>query len=138
VATLTDKKAQTQNGPLAGKKALVLGGSRGIGAAIVERLAAELGDSVRLRSVVLRVEHGKSGAVVQTATERLSARHVIVAIPPPLVAQLEFDPPLGSQRWNALQKSTMGHVIKYNLVYRSPFWKRSMTLRTWPTVSRSA
>jgi cyclic-di-GMP-binding biofilm dispersal mediator protein len=41
VATLTDKKAQAQNGPLAGKKALVLGGSRGIGAAIVERLAAD-------------------------------------------------------------------------------------------------
>jgi cyclic-di-GMP-binding biofilm dispersal mediator protein len=41
VATLTDKKAQTSNGPLTGKKALVLGGSRGIGAAIVERLAAE-------------------------------------------------------------------------------------------------
>jgi cyclic-di-GMP-binding biofilm dispersal mediator protein len=41
VATLTDKKAQAVNGPLTGKKALVLGGSRGIGAAIVERLVAE-------------------------------------------------------------------------------------------------
>lgn len=41
MATLIDKKAQTGNGPLTGKKALVLGGSRGIGAAIVERLAAD-------------------------------------------------------------------------------------------------
>jgi cyclic-di-GMP-binding biofilm dispersal mediator protein len=41
VATLTDKKAEAGSKSLTGKKALVLGGSRGIGAAIVERLAAE-------------------------------------------------------------------------------------------------
>jgi cyclic-di-GMP-binding biofilm dispersal mediator protein len=41
MGSLTDKKTEAENKPLVGKKALVLGGSRGIGAAIVERLAAD-------------------------------------------------------------------------------------------------
>jgi monoamine oxidase len=92
---------------------------------IAERLAAELGDSVRLRSAVRRVDQGKAGVMVRTETERFLARQLVIAIPPPLIAQLEFDPPLNSQRWDVLRTGKMGHVIKYNLVYPNPFWKRS-------------
>ena len=41
MSSSTQKKPLAQDSPLAGKVALVTGGSRGIGAAIVKRLAAD-------------------------------------------------------------------------------------------------
>ncbi len=93
--------------------------------ALVERLATELEGRIRLRSLVRRVERRDSHAVVCTATSSVRAKQVIIAVPPPLIARMEFDPPLNAQRWEVMGRSKMGSVIKYNLIYRSRFWKES-------------
>ena len=104
---------------------------------LVERLAAELKDRVKLGSKVRRVVSDSTGVSVETLRARFSARCVILAIPPPLIAGLEFEPRLPSQRWDVLQRSKMGHVIKYNLVYESPFWrKRGLSGTIWSTTGR--
>jgi len=79
VATLTDKKAQTQNGPLAGKKALVLGGSRGIGAAIVERLAADGAATVFTYAGSPEAAESLAGKTGSTTTQADSADREAVA-----------------------------------------------------------
>ena len=57
---------------LAGKKALVLGGSRGIGAAIVERLAAE--------GATVAFTYGSSAETAQALTQKTGAAAIASAI----------------------------------------------------------
>ena len=93
--------------------------------AVVARLALELGDRVRLGALVRRIEHRDSRLIVQSDELCVSARRVIVAIPPPLVARLEFDPPLNARRRDILRAAVMGSVVKCVLIYRTPFWRKA-------------
>lgn len=51
------------------------------------------------------------------------ARHAIVAVPPALVQQIAFDPPLPVARDHALRRLPAGRVTKVVLVYPTPFWR---------------
>jgi monoamine oxidase len=98
--------------------------SSGAGA-LVERIAAELRDDIRLNSAVTKLQHQSASVIVETHELRVQARHAIVAIPPPLVARMEWHPPLDTPRQELWASSKMGSVIKYNLIYRTPFWRKS-------------
>lgn len=91
---------------------------------LVERLAGELGDRVRLGVAVRRIERASGGVIVRCDASSARARQVIVAIPPPLVARLDFDPPLPTARWEAIKAARMGLAIKHIIVYREPFWRK--------------
>lgn len=87
-------------------------------------LAAGLGDRVRLGSAVTEIDWSTDGARVQTAGGGiLEARRVIVAVPPPLAAEINYVPELPADRAKLLANMPMGRVIKYNIVYREPFWR---------------
>jgi monoamine oxidase len=49
---------------------------------------------------------------------------VIVAVPPALIRGIDFDPPLPPQRHALLQRLPHGSVVKANVVYDEPFWRR--------------
>jgi monoamine oxidase len=53
----------------------------------------------------------------------VTARRVIVALPPALAGRIEYDPPLPSQRDQLTQRMPMGTVIKCIAVYDEPFWR---------------
>lgn len=91
---------------------------------LVERLAEELGDRVRLSSPVTRIEQSKDKVVVMGEGLKVEARRVIVAIPPPLIALIEFAPTLGPARARLVQSARMGSVVKMGLVYSEPFWRK--------------
>jgi monoamine oxidase len=46
-----------------------------------------------------------------------------VAIPPALAGRLAYDPPLPSSRDQLTQRVPAGSVVKFNLVYPSPWWR---------------
>lgn len=88
------------------------------------RLAEALGDEVvRLRAAVRRIE--QRGDVVTVLADGLlvTARRVIVAIPPVLAGRIDYDPPLPGYRDQLTQRVPAGSVIKCNVVYESPFWR---------------
>jgi monoamine oxidase len=90
---------------------------------ISERMAAELGDAVRLNTVVTGIAHNDSGVVVTFDGGQIAAGHVIVAIPPTLTGRLRYQPALPSGRDALTQQFPAGSVIKFNVGYPTPFWR---------------
>lgn len=98
----------------------VLGGS----VLVSERLAARLGDRVRLGDAVRGIRQSADGVEVETRSGRIHrAERVIVTVPPTLAGRLEYDPPLPSWRDQLTQRVPAGSVIKMYLVYERPFWR---------------
>lgn len=88
------------------------------------RMAAELGERVRLSCPVLKiVDWDKPVVEVHTAQSVFRARRVIVALSPPLCNRLHYDPPLPADR-QELQRRWPAHApqAKSAMVYSSPFW----------------
>ena len=91
---------------------------------IAFRTAADLGDDqVRLNAPVRRIAQQGSGAVVEADGCTVSARHVIVAVPPALALEIDFDPALPDDRASLYKVSVAGEETKTLLVYDEPFWR---------------
>jgi monoamine oxidase len=91
---------------------------------IAERLAAGLGDRVRLSTPVRRIDHGDAGVAVETrGGDRFEAEAVVVTLPPTLAGRLEYSPALPSWRDQLTQRLPAGSVIKLHAVYPEPFWR---------------
>lgn len=97
----------------------IVGGSQRIALLLGETL----GDRVLLKTPVREIRWDIAQAEVVAAGRSLRARHVILAVPPPLVASIRFDPPLPGERAQLLQRLPMGWTIKVNVVYDEPFWR---------------
>jgi len=51
------------------------------------------------------------------------ARRVVVAVPPPLVLDIDWDPQLPTDRRQLLRHMDMGQLMKCDAVYETPFWR---------------
>jgi monoamine oxidase len=104
---------------------LVVGGAGSIAA----RVAAELPeDCLRLNTPVRAITHGADHVTVGADGQRgdgidVEARDVIVAIPPALIADIAFDPPLPADRAALYRSAVAGPETKTLLVYDEPFWR---------------
>lgn len=87
---------------------------------VAERLAAEL--DVRLAAPVRRIEHGER-VIAHHDRGAVTAEHAIIAIPPHLIAAIDFSPSLPRERAELVAGMPMGAVIKHTAVYRRPFWR---------------
>lgn len=96
-----------------------VGGAQAPALAVADHLAP----SVHLRTPVRTIERSDDGYRVRTPAGEVHATNVIIALPPPAIAKIDFDPPLPveSARW--AQRSVMGDVAKLHLVYPRPFWR---------------
>jgi len=91
---------------------------------IVERLAAKVGrDHTILSSPVRRIEQSGSSVRVVADGGSYVAKHAIVAVAPPMTAQIDYDPPLPSPRAQFAQHAPMGWLLKCFAVYPKPFWR---------------
>jgi monoamine oxidase len=91
---------------------------------LARRIAAELGEAVRLNEPVRRLEQSGDGVYLQTPGLLLRARATVVAIPPALCERIAFDPPLPPARAQLQQRMPHGSTIKLNVLYEEPFWRR--------------
>jgi monoamine oxidase len=98
---------------------LVVGGA----GSIARRVADALGDAVRLNTPVRAIRQRADHVVVESADISVSARHVVVAVPPVLALEIAFDPVLPEDRLTLYRHSTAGPETKTLLVYDEPFWR---------------
>lgn len=93
--------------------------------AVVDKIASELGETVRLRQKVTRISRDSDGVTVHAGGKTCRFNHVIVAVPSPIAANIEHKPLLPEPR-RTLEKTTyMGSVYKAIAVYERPFWRES-------------
>jgi monoamine oxidase len=88
---------------------------------VAERVAQRLGRRVLLRTPVRGLAVTGAGVRVRTDQLVIDAKRVIVAVPPPLA--LELTRGLSRRRTKLLAGIDMGHLIKSEAVYPTPFWR---------------
>jgi monoamine oxidase len=98
---------------------LVVGGA----GAIARSVADDLGDRVRLNAPARTIRQAADHVVVDSDELTVSARHVVVAVPPALALEIAFDPKLPEDRLALYRHSTAGPETKTLLVYDEPFWR---------------
>ncbi|MEV0460709.1 flavin monoamine oxidase family protein, partial [Catellatospora methionotrophica] len=87
------------------------------------RLAAHLGDRVRLNTPVRAVSHDADGVRVRTDTGELTAARLVVAVPPTLAGRIAYTPAMPARRDQLTQRAPHGGIIKCHAVYAEPFWR---------------
>ncbi len=86
-------------------------------------LAERLGDDVFLGQPVRSVEWSEDAVRVSSEGMTVSARRVIVAVPPNLYSRISFSPALPARQHQLQQHLSLGLVIKVHAVYETPFWR---------------
>ncbi|MBB3602702.1 monoamine oxidase [Mycolicibacterium sp. BK556] len=90
---------------------------------IALKMAAELGDRVRLNSVVSRIEWSEDAVAVASSGGVVEGRRAILAIPPAhrLAIDIAPPPPIGYQQ--LAQRWPQGALSKAYAAYPRPFWR---------------
>ncbi|SNX61967.1 monoamine oxidase [Streptomyces sp. TLI_55] len=87
------------------------------------KLAATLGDRVVLNAPVRSITKSGSQYVVTADGTTVTARRVVVAVPPPIAARITYDPVLPAARDQLTQRLPMASVGKAIAIYDTPFWR---------------
>jgi monoamine oxidase len=82
---------------------------------VADAMAESLGDRVRLRTPVRAVDHAEATIRVQTDAGEIDARHVILALPLPVLRGLPFTPALPAWKLAALDRVALGHAAKLHI-----------------------
>jgi monoamine oxidase len=90
---------------------------------IPAKIAAELGERIRLGDPVFRICHSPEGITVETAQGRFAAQFAVVAMPPHLAGRIIYDPPMPPLRDQLTQRVPMGCCAKILVSYDRPFWR---------------
>jgi monoamine oxidase len=92
-------------------------------ATLPNAMAATLGSALILDAPVTAVRrHGQVVGVTARGREHFAA-HVVVAVPPPPLRDVRFDPPLPEPIAAAIAGLDLGAATKVVNQYRSPFWR---------------
>ncbi len=91
--------------------------------ALSTRIAGALGDRVVLDAAVSAVADDGARVELTTAKGRVVANEVILAIPPPLLREIAFDPPLPAAKRELIEAHRMGATTKVIATYARPFWR---------------
>jgi monoamine oxidase len=90
---------------------------------VAKRVAAQLGKRVLLRTPVRTIRQSRGSVTIISDRFTVHARHVIVAVPPPLAARIDYDPILPFERDQLTQRYAQGTLTKVTAVYDKPFWR---------------
>ena len=90
---------------------------------VCELMARKLGDRVRLRRPVRRINRGSHGVEVISDGHRLTAKRAIVAVPPTLAGRIRYEPTMPTSRDQLTQRMHQGTLLKVTCVYETPFWR---------------
>ncbi|BCW97059.1 MAG: hypothetical protein KatS3mg018_2541 [Fimbriimonadales bacterium] len=106
--------------------------------ALADAVVAQ-GGELRLNTPVEAIEQIPDGVRVHARQEgkplTVQASHAIVALPFPVLTQLEWRPALASWRVEALQHAGRGAVIRTLIQFRRRFWRDEPYPRAYPSRS---
>jgi monoamine oxidase len=86
-------------------------------------VAQQLGDRIILSSPVRRISQGAGSVTITSDRATVTAKQVIVAMPPTLAGRIDYEPILPFQRDQLTQRYGQGTLTKVAAVYDTPFWR---------------
>lgn len=91
---------------------------------LATRLAAKLGwKNIYLKAPVRKVKLENGRYTVTSDSVTVSAKHVVVAMSPPLAGRISFDPLLPAGRDQLQQRMPMGSIGKAIAIFKQPWWR---------------
>ena len=90
---------------------------------LVEAMAADLGNRVRLGAPVTRVEHDGGGVRVIAGPHTVDADHLVLAVPMPPVRRITFAPALPAAMAATVAGLDLGSAAKVITEYDARFWE---------------
>ena len=95
--------------------------------ALPEAMARDLGTSVQLDSPITKIEQHSWGVRVHVGrptgrTAPVDAAHVVLAVPPPALRTVSFDPELPAELAAMIDELDLGHALKVSTQYDRRFW----------------
>jgi monoamine oxidase len=90
---------------------------------IAQAIADDLGAAIEIGAPVRTIATRPDRVHVAHARGQVEAGRVVVAVPPNLVARIDWDPPLPADRRAWADGSAMGRTIKCLVLYDEPFWR---------------
>lgn len=96
--------------------------------ALPQAMASDLGGALRLSSPVTKVEQRSWGVRVRVgsggrANGTVDAAWVVLAVPPPALRPVVFDPPLSAELTAMIAELDLGQALKVSTQYRQRFWR---------------
>ncbi|KAJ5794312.1 hypothetical protein N7457_000911 [Penicillium paradoxum] len=98
----------------------IQGGSQLLAIKLAEKLGSQ---KIILNTPVRKVKREKGKYTITADTGIISARYVIVAMSPPLVSRIIFEPPLPAGRDQLNQRMPMGSIGKAIAIFPRPWWR---------------
>lgn len=98
----------------------IVGTMQGVSQTVAERLGEDI---VFLNNPVLKLEWSEQGVVAHGESLTVSAKKVVLAVPPNLYSRISYVPALPRKQQVTHQHQSMGLVIKVHAVYDTPFWR---------------
>ena len=97
---------------------------------IADKMAADLGDRVRLDAAVSRIEWSDDAVAVTSSAGVVEARRAIVAIPPAHRLAIDIAPAPPIEYQQLAQRWPQGALSKAYAAYPTPFWRDAGTVRS--------
>ncbi len=98
----------------------IVGSMQGVSKSVAERLGEDI---VFLNNPVLKLEWSEDAVVAQGSSITVTAKKVVLAVPPNLYSRISYVPALPRKQQITHQHQSMGLVIKVHAVYETPFWR---------------
>ncbi|MFD2203421.1 flavin monoamine oxidase family protein [Shivajiella indica] len=92
---------------------------------LIEKMAAPFHDKIHFNRTVKKILQENEVIKVKGEDFELTCKKLIIAIPPPLVSKLEFEPMLSGKKRQIIDRISMGQVGKCFMVYKKPFWREN-------------
>ncbi|ALE93471.1 Putrescine oxidase [Arthrobacter alpinus] len=102
----------------------VIGGMQGVSLKLAEKLGADVILNSPARTVRWSEVDGDYRVTVVSDNATVTAKRVVMAVPPNLYSRVSFDPPLPRRQHQMHQHQSLGLVIKVHAVYETPFWRK--------------
>ena len=87
------------------------------------KMAAELGDRIRLGAIVSRIEWSDSAVAVSSSAGVVEARRAVIAVAPSQRLDIDIAPALPIEFQQLAQRWPLGALTKSYAAYPTPFWR---------------
>jgi monoamine oxidase len=96
--------------------------------ALPEAMARDLGAAVQLSSPVTKIEQRPWGVRIHigppsNSRPPVDAARLVLAVPPPVLRSVAFDPPLSTDLQAMVAELNLGHALKVSTEYDRRFWR---------------